>query len=100
MPHTTSSDYNQSCVLNENYVDSAVYNFTSCVSEAINETIPSVKTKNPLSLTVFRNFLYLLLYIKNKNYFLRNINLITIIVLFLTAVSWSKPLLWQTAWIA
>jgi hypothetical protein len=33
-----------SCVLNENSVDSAVYNFTTSLSKAINKTILSVKS--------------------------------------------------------
>jgi hypothetical protein len=43
----TLSNYDWSCVFNENSVDSAVYNFTASVSEAINETIPFVKSKSP-----------------------------------------------------
>jgi hypothetical protein len=44
--YNTLSNYDWSCVLNENSVDSAVYNFTASVSETINETIPFVKPKN------------------------------------------------------
>jgi hypothetical protein len=45
--YNTLSNYDWSCVLNENSVDSAaVYNFTASVSETLNETIPFVKPKN------------------------------------------------------
>jgi hypothetical protein len=44
--YNTLSNYDWSCVLNEDSVDSAVYNFTASVSETINETIPFVKPKN------------------------------------------------------
>jgi hypothetical protein len=44
--YKTLCNYAWSCVLNENSVDSAVYNFTASVSETINETISMVKPKN------------------------------------------------------
>jgi hypothetical protein len=56
--YNTLSNYDWSCIFNENSVDSAVYNLTSSVSEAINDAIPSVKLKILPSLIGFRNLLH------------------------------------------
>jgi hypothetical protein len=44
--YNTLSNCDWSCVLNENSVHFAVYNFTSSVSEATDETITSAKPKS------------------------------------------------------
>jgi hypothetical protein len=44
--YNTLSNCDWSCILNKDPVDSAVYNFTASVSEAINKAIPFVKPKN------------------------------------------------------
>jgi hypothetical protein len=58
-----------SCVLNENSVDPAVYNFTASLSKAINKTIPSVKPESSTFPHWFSKSL--IYYIKNKNQFLK-----------------------------
>jgi hypothetical protein len=82
--YNTLSNCDWSCDLNENSVDSAVYNFTASVSETINETIPFIKHKNSSFPQRFSKSL--IYYIKKKIIFLRNIrnlNLIIITVSFL-----------------
>jgi hypothetical protein len=65
--YNTLSNYDWSCVLNENSVDSAVYNFTASVSETINETIPFVKPKNSSFCPWFSKSL--VYYLKKKTFF-------------------------------
>jgi hypothetical protein len=67
--YNTLSNYYWSCVLNENSVDSAVYNFTDNVSETINETIPFVKPTNSSFLHWFSKSL--IYYIKKKIFFFK-----------------------------
>jgi hypothetical protein len=71
--YNTLSNYDCSCVLNENSVDSAVYNVTASMSETINETIPFAKPKNSSFPHWFSKSL--IYYIMKKISFLRNRNL-------------------------
>jgi hypothetical protein len=63
--YNTLSNCDWSCVLNENSVDSAVYNLTAGVSETINEAITSVKPKSSTFPHWFS--ISLIYYIKKKN---------------------------------
>jgi hypothetical protein len=66
--YNTSSKCDWSCALNENSVDSSVYNFTASVSEATNEAILSVKPKSSTVPHWFSKSL--IYYIKKLNQFL------------------------------
>jgi hypothetical protein len=72
----TLYNYDWSCVLNENSVDSAVYNFTASMSEGINKAILSVKSKRFSFPHWFSKFFYTTL---------RNLNHI-IITVFLNII--------------
>jgi hypothetical protein len=67
--YNTLSTCDWSCFLNKSSVDSAVYNFTASVSEAINEAIPSVKPKSSTFPHWFSKSL--MYYIKKKNQFFK-----------------------------
>jgi hypothetical protein len=63
--YNTLYNYDWSCVLNEDSVDSALCNFTASVSEAINEAIPFIKPKSsPFPHWFSKSLIY---YIKKKN---------------------------------
>jgi hypothetical protein len=87
-------------VLNENSVDSVVYNFTARMSDANNEAILSVMHRSSTFPHWFSNSLKYC--IKKKNQLLRNVRNqipITITVIFHINISWSKLLLRQVGWL-
>jgi hypothetical protein len=98
--YNTLYNCDRSRVLNENSVDSAVYNFTASVSEAINDTIPSVKPGSYSFPHWFSKSL--IYYIKKKNQFFKKYKKSKsdcyCSIFSYYHINWSKLLLSQIGW--